>query len=208
MEWRMVGDYVKNCNCAPGCPCDFWAPPTHHTCEGMCAMRIREGAFDTTRLDGLIWAATYHWPGPLHEGRGTMQPFVDARASEAQRNALLTIMSGQAGNAWFQVLASVVTTFHPPQFVPIEFDFDLENRRARVAIAGQFETVSTPIVNLATGDQHRVRVDMPNGMEYFSPEIAATAVLKSTGMIAFDCHASHSSLATVEHTQNGLVRTM
>jgi hypothetical protein len=47
---------------------------------------------------------------------------------------------------------------------------------------------------------------MPNGMEYFSPEIATTAVLRSSGLIAFDCKDAHSSLATVEHTQNGLVR--
>jgi hypothetical protein len=206
-EWRMAGDYVKNCNCAPGCPCDFWASPTHHACEGMCAMRIREGYFGDTRLDGLSWAATYHWPGPLHEGNGTLQPFVDARATEAQRTALLTIMSGQAGNAWFQVLASVVSTVHPPRFAAIAFDFDLAQRRARVAIDGEFETVTTPIINIATGDTHRVRIDMPNGMEYFLPEIATTAVLKSTGTITFDCPASHSSLATVEHTHNGLVRS-
>jgi hypothetical protein len=204
-DWRMAGEYVKNCSCAPGCPCDFWAPPTRHKCEGMCAMRVREGHFGDTRLDGLIWAATYHWPGPLHEGNGTLQPFVDVRANEAQRTALLTIMSGQAGNAWFEVLASVVSTIHPPQFVPIEFEFDLENRRARVAIKSQFETVSTPIINIATGDTHRIRVQMPNGMEYFTPEIATTAVLKSTGLIPFDCPAAHSSLAKVEHTQNGLV---
>jgi hypothetical protein len=43
-------------------------------------------------------------------------------------------------------------------------------------------------------------------MEYFAPEIATAAVLRSTGLISFDCKATHSSLATVEHTHNGLVR--
>jgi hypothetical protein len=204
-DWRMKGEYVKNCSCAAGCPCDFWAAPTHHYCTGMLGMRVNEGHFDKTRLDGVVWAVTYHWPGPLHEGNGTLQPFIDSRTNEAQRNALLTILSGKVGNAWFEVVASIVTTIHEPQFVPIEFDFDLNKRRARVAIAGQFETRSGPIRNIVTGDEHRVLVDMPNGMEYSHPEIASAEVLRSTGKIAFDCPGAHSSLAAVEHTHKGLV---
>ena len=205
IRWRMKGQYLKNCNCAPGCPCDFWAPPTHHKCEGMCAMRIESGQFENTRLDGLIFAATYYWPGPLHEGSGTMQPYVLESADARQREALLTIMSGKAGNAWFEVLASLVSTIHEPKFVPIRFDFDLEGRRARVSIPGELEPVTEPSRNAATGDELRIRVDLPRGMEYFRPEIATAKVLRGTGRIRFDCPQAHSSLATVEHTQDGLV---
>src|SRR6266581_3067089 len=56
VEWQMAGEYLKNCSCAPGCPCDFWAAPTHHLCEGMCGMLIKQGHFGKTRLDGLKWA--------------------------------------------------------------------------------------------------------------------------------------------------------
>ena len=111
-EWLLKGEYVKNCNCAPGCPCDFWAPPTHHKCEGMVAMRITKGHFGSVSLDGLIFAAAANWPGPLHEGKGTLQPYVLDKATEDQRNALLTIMSGKAGNAWFEVLASTIPDEH------------------------------------------------------------------------------------------------
>jgi hypothetical protein len=34
-DWRLEGPYMKNCNCDPGCPCDFNADPTHHACEGV-----------------------------------------------------------------------------------------------------------------------------------------------------------------------------
>jgi hypothetical protein len=204
-DWSMKGQYVKNCSCAPGCPCDFWAPPTLTRCEGMCAMKIEQGHFGATPLDDLTWAASYHWPGPLHEGNGTLQPYILDTATEAQRTALLTILSGQAGNAWFEVLASVVSTVLAPQFVPIEFSFDLEARTAAVRIPDQMETISTPILNAATGETHRIRVDMPAGMEYFRPEIATTKVLKGTGKIKYDCPAGHSSLANVHHTDKGLV---
>ena len=82
----------------------------------MAAMNIQRGHFDKVKLDGLRWLVTYRWPGPLHEGNGTFQAYVDERATEEQRTALLTIMSGKAGNAWFQVLASVVSTILKPKF--------------------------------------------------------------------------------------------
>ena len=28
-DWRLKGEWMKNCNCAYGCPCDFNAPPTN-----------------------------------------------------------------------------------------------------------------------------------------------------------------------------------
>ena len=206
VEWMMRGEYIKNCNCAPGCPCDFWAAPTHHKCTGMCAMRIERGYFGTTALDGLIWAGSYFWPGPLHEGHGTFQPYVDERATAAQREALLTIMSGQAGNPWFEVLASVVSTLLEPKFVPIQFEFDLSRRHAQVVVPGEMETITEAIANIATGDTHRILVEMPEGMEYFRPEIATTKVLRGTGAITYDCPGAHSSLAVIEQRHTGLVR--
>lgn len=206
-EWLMKGEYVKNCNCAPGCPCDFWAAPTHHECTGMFAMRIHEGHFGPTKLDGIVWAGTYYWPGPLHEGNGTLQPYISDQSTAQQREALLTIMSGQAGNAWFEVVASIVSTVLEPKFVPIEFDFDLAKRYCRVVIKNEFETTSEPITNIATGDTHHILVEMPQGMEYFRPEIATTKILKGVGAIKFDCPGAHSSLAIVEQRHTGLVRS-
>ncbi len=39
-DWYMEGAWFKNCNCDPGCPCDFNQFPTHDHCEGAVAMRI------------------------------------------------------------------------------------------------------------------------------------------------------------------------
>ena len=206
-EWMMRGEYLKNCNCAPGCPCDFWAAPTRHACTGMFAMRIRQGHFGPTRLDGIIWAGTYYWPGPLHEGNGTLQPYILDTSTSGQREALLTILSGKAGNAWFEVVASLTATVLEPKFVPIAFDFDLATRHAHVSIPGELETISEPIKNIATGDLHRILVEIPQGMEYFRAETATTKVLKGTGTIKFDCAGHHSSLAIVEQRQTGLVRS-
>ena len=82
-DWRLEGEWMKNCNCAFGCPCDFNAPPTHGSCKGMVAMRITKGHFEGTNLGGLVFAATVDFPGALHEGNGQMQPIIYERASGA-----------------------------------------------------------------------------------------------------------------------------
>ena len=167
-------------------------------------MCISEGNFGTVKLDGLSWVVVYSWPGALHEGNGAVQPFIDKRTSEEQRNALPTILSGQGGNAWFEVLASVVTTIHEPQFVPITWQFDKTRRKARVSVPGFVETESLPLKIPATNEEQHVFVRMPNGMEYKEYAVAQCTILKGTGPVKFDYTGRHSSLADVEHTDKGL----
>src|SRR5690349_15470195 len=94
-DWRLEGDWIKNCNCAFGCPCDFNAPPTQGSCKGLVGMRITKGHFGPTKLDGLAFAAVVDFPGALHEGNGTMQVIVDERATPEQREALFNVLSGK-----------------------------------------------------------------------------------------------------------------
>jgi len=204
-EWLLKAEYVKNCNCAPGCPCDFWAPPTHGPCQGMMAFHVLHGNYGKTKFDGVIFGGTYHWPAALHLGNGTLQPYLQDKSTPDQRDALLTIMSGKAGNAWFEVLASVVSKVLEPKFVPMAFDFDLEKRRAHIKFGDEVLATTEPLHDIALNKEHRIRLEMPNGMEYKHPEIATVSVLRSTGAIAFDCAKAHSSLAMVEQTHRGLI---
>jgi hypothetical protein len=205
VTWRMKGQYIKNCNCIATCPCDTVGfPYPDKGCVGMAGMQIVQGNFGTVKLDGLSWVVIYAWPGALHEGNGAVQPILDKKATEEQRTALLTILSGQAGDAWFEVLASIVATVHEPQFVPITWEFDKAKRRARVSISGFLETVSAPLKIPATGDEQEVIVRMPNGMEYREFYVAQSVVLKGTGVLQFDFKNTHSSLADVEHSNKGL----
>jgi hypothetical protein len=205
ITWKMKGMYTKSCNCAYGCPCDFWDRPTKGFCTGMLGMHIKEGHFGKTPLSGLSFAAVYNFPGALHEGNGSLQPYVDERANADQRNALLTIMSGKAGNPWFEVVSSLLTTIHPPLFVPIHFEMDIKKLTAKVHIPGHLETVVEPIKNIATGGTHRIQVVLPEGMEYKMAETAAAVVNRAMGKIPYDFPNGHSSLAEVEHTQTGIV---
>ena len=98
-SWQMKSPYFKSCNCAPGCPCHFMSPPTQGPCEGFLGMRVDEGSFDGVSLDGAKWCVAYHWPGPLHEGNGSVKPYFDPSVTEEQMNALGQILTGQAGGS-------------------------------------------------------------------------------------------------------------
>jgi hypothetical protein len=205
VKWRMRGQYMKNCNCIATCPCDTTGfPYPDKGCEGMAGMHIIEGNFGKVKLSGLNWAVVYSWPGALHEGNGSVQPYIDKKANEEQRTALLTILSGKAGDAWFEILASIVTAVHEPQFVPIVWEFNKKKRTARVSIPGFLETQVAPLKVPATGDEQQVIVRMPGGMEYKEFQVAQSVVLKGMGAVKFDYKNTHSSLADVEHTHKGL----
>jgi hypothetical protein len=204
-NWRLEGEWIKNCNCAFGCPCDFNARPTHGECKGLLGMRIARGHFEDTNLDGLTFIVTVQWPGPLHEGNGQAQPIIDERATPEQRDALFNIMSGKhsAEGTLFHIFSLIITKMHEPIFAPVEFQFDKENRTARLAFSGVLETEVEPIKNPVTGAAHRIRVVMPEGFEHLEGEIAS-ADIRSTGAIRFETKGTHSTLAHVVQTPQGV----
>ena len=204
-EWRLEGDWIKNCNCAFGCPCDFNAPPTHGDCKGIMGMRIRQGRFGDVSLDGLAFVVVLEFPGALHEGNGTIQPIVEARADSRQREALFAILSGQHSDegTLFHIVSLIVSRMLDPVFAPIDFDFDLDGRTARVSIPGILETETQPIRNPVSGAPHRIQVLMPEGFEHRTAEIAS-ARIDSTGGLRFTISEGHSSLARVEQTPAGV----
>lgn len=172
--WTIRALEFSNCNCSYGCPCQFNGLPTHGHCSAVVAFRIDEGHHGTTRLDGLKVAGMFAWPGAIHEGHGEAALIIDKNATEPQREALLRILSGQdtePGATIFNVFASTLETVHPPIFADINFEVDIESRRARLAVPGYVESRGEPIVNPVTMAEHRIRIDSPNGFEFRLAEI-------------------------------------
>lgn len=207
LEWEIKGPALNNCNCDYGCPCQFNALPTHGNCHAIGAMHIERGRFGDTDLSGLNWASTFQWPGPVHMGQGSCQVFVDERADDAQRQALVTILSGQEaaeGLSVFQVFASTLETIHPPQFVPVTVDVDIENRTGRVSVPGLVDTRAEPIRNPVTGEPQRVGVAMPGGFEYKFAEYGS-GTTRTQNAVALDLENSHAHFCTYHFTQDGIV---
>jgi hypothetical protein len=171
MPWRIVADQTGTCNCAWGCPCQFNALPTYGRCEALVALRIREGHYGDTKLDGLTYAAAYWWPGAVHEGNGILQLAIDERATPEQRTALLNITSGKEGGTLFEIFSSVVSTTLDPIYVPIDLSSDRDKRVAHLKVPGLGEFRVEPIRNPVTGEEHRAIISLPNGFEYKEAEM-------------------------------------
>lgn len=170
--WRIVAEEVGTCNCAWGCPCQFNALPTTGRCEALVAVRIREGHYGKTQLGGVTYAMAYWWPGAVHEGNGIVQLAVDEKATPDQRTAVLNITSGKEGGTMFEIFASVVSQALDPIYVPIQLESDYDKRVARLNVPGLGEFRAEPIRNPVTGEEHRARIQLPDGFEYKVAEMA------------------------------------
>ena len=208
VEWYVEGIEFGSCNCDYGCPCQFESRrPTHGHCRGFEVVRIDQGRFGDVPLGGLCAALIYAWPGPVYEGNGEMQAIIDERADPAQRQALATILHGgetqDAATHWW-VYHAMSSTVHEPIFKPIEFEVDVDKRRARVVIPGILESSGCPIRSPATGDEHRVRIDIPGGIEFELAEIGS-ATTKASGAIALDLDDTYGQFNVLRHSGTGVV---
>jgi len=207
VTWTIHGREFANCNCNYGCPCQFNALPTHGHCCAVVGIQIDRGHHGKTKLDGLRLAGIFRWPGPIHMGSGEAQPIVDSRADDAQRDALLRIMSGQdtkPGATMFNVFASMLTTVHPPVFTGIDFAVDVEKRRAHLKVKDYIDQRGEPIVNPVTGAEFRGRIDLPNGFEYTIAEMGR-GWSKTQGPIQLDLADSYGQFAELHLNQDGVI---
>lgn len=206
-DWYVEGTEFGNCNCTYGCPCQFEALPSHGDCCGFEVVHIDKGRFGDIVLDGLNAAMTYAWPGPIFEGKGEMQVIIDERANPGQREALRKILHGEdtdEGATHWWVYHAMSEKVHPPLFKPIRFEVDLEARTARVVIPGVLESVGAPIKSPSTGQPHRVRINIPSGIEFEVAEIGSAST-KTTAAIRLDLKETYGQFNRLRHSGTGVV---
>lgn len=206
--WEIEGVELVNCNCAYGCPCQFNALPTHGHCQAAGAIEIHRGHHGDVSLDGTRIAFIFQWPGPIHEGGGKCQPIVDESADEAQRMALLKIMSGEdsePGRTMFNVFASTLDQVFDPAFRKIAMTVDVDERRGSIHVDGFIDTAGEPIRNPVTGQPHRARIDLPNGFEYSLAEIGSAST-QTEGPIALSLKDSYGQFARLHLSGQGPIR--
>jgi hypothetical protein len=206
--WEISGRELVNCSCEYGCNCQFNALPDKGYCHAVAGIEIDKGHYGQIRLDGLRVAAIFKWPGAVHEGNGECIAFVDQKADEDQRGALLKIMTGQDTAPFatmFAVYASTVTKMHDPVFTSIELALDIDGRRGRIFVEDYIETVGEPIRNKVTGAEARAQIVLPNGFEYAVAEIGS-ASSRTKGPVVFETKDSYGQFAHLHLNNNGVVR--
>jgi hypothetical protein len=102
MSWRISGSYFESCNCDPICPCRKidGAPggrSTHGECLGVLSWLIEKGEADGVGLDGLPVAMATRYSDDEEGSPWSWILYVDANATEEQREAIEAIYSGRLG---------------------------------------------------------------------------------------------------------------
>jgi hypothetical protein len=133
------------------------------------------------------------------------QPILDERADAAQRDALFYILSGedQPAGTMFQIFSIIIETIKDPLFAKIDFEWDLDRRRARVEVTDVVRAHSEPIRNPVTDREEQMILVLPKGWVFHEAE-NASGFAKGMGAIKFDLRGRHSSLAHIAWNQNGL----
>lgn len=207
VDWMIRGPKIASCNCDYGCPCEFNGRPTNPVCEGLEAHLIEEGWFGDVRLDGLIIGARYRWPGPVHEGKGVVQGFISAHATEAQREALFQILEGkeQEPTTPFAIYGSTIETEYDPIFADIEFECDVEARTGRFRVPGAMEMSLEPIRNPVTGKPHRAQIRLAEGFEFRTAEMASGTFRAEHEDLAMEHAAVYGFLTEVAYGPSGVI---
>lgn len=206
--WEIKGRELVNCTCEYGCNCQFNALPDKGHCHAVAGIAIDEGHYGDTRLDGLSIGAIFKWPGAIHEGNGEAIAFVDRRASEAQRDALLKIMTGQDTAPFatmFAVYASTVTTMHPPVFTDLQIEIDVDARTGRVVVPDYVEMTGRPLRNAVSGAESRAQIVLPAGFEYAVAEIGS-ASSRTGGPVRVEIEDKYGQFAHLHLNNHGVVR--
>jgi|TARA_B110000263_G_scaffold220920_1_gene209070 hypothetical protein len=184
------------------------APPTNGDCDGVIGFQIDEGHYGDVNLDGVIVAVAFYFPRAIHHGGGHMQPIFRPETTEAQREAMFAVMSGegQPAGTMFQIFSTIIETIHTPQFLPIEFEWDVAKRRGRIHVPDFLSATTEPIRNPVTNEEVQIRTVLPDGWVFYEAEVGS-GTAKSTGDIKFDYSQRHSSLATFAFNNNGMAHT-
>jgi hypothetical protein len=195
MAWRIKAKYYEACNCELGCPCNMSGFPSHGNCEGVVGAQITEGERDGVDLTGAKFAGAVKWPGAIHEGNGVMVLFVDA--PDAQRDALMPILTAEDPGLPWEILTATITEVHGPFFETIDIVDAKNDSVVKVGdkLEVRFESFKDPI----DGSPHEVHMWLPNGFIFKDGLIGTTSVnrLNADG-VTFDHAGKNAYYSEVE----------
>lgn len=122
--WTVSGQYYETCNCDFVCPCvpgQLAVRPSKGDCQFAMAFQIERGSFGSVKLDGLAFIVLGLTPEEMGKGNWSVGVITDARATAEQKDAIVTIASGQAGGP-MAALSPLIGKFLGAESAPITFD--------------------------------------------------------------------------------------
>jgi hypothetical protein len=141
MGYLLEGDLLEVCNCNVLCPCWIGEDPDNGSCDASLAYVIRRGDVDGVDVGGLVVASTARIPGNVLAGNIVQKLYIDARADDAQAEALTELMLGRRGGP-FAEMAELVSETLSVERVPIAYS--ISEGEGRYRIEGVLEAAMSP----------------------------------------------------------------
>lgn len=200
-KWTLSGSIIGACNCDWGCPCNFDVGPSKGYCDGLYVFAVREGHYGNTSLNGLKFALAGHWPGPVHQGNGTVRIILDDRATTEQRAAIETLSNGGGVGLPWDIFAAVTGTRLPTVYAPIEVK--LAGMQTEVKIGGgeMYDLALSRIKNPVTGAEEELYLDKPTGFTAKRTELGMSTVARlATDGLAYDNSGQYAEIGQFEYS--------
>ena len=120
MAYSLEGTLLEVCNCNVLCPCWIGEDPDSGTCDTVVAYHFDKGAVDGVDVSGHTLALLAHVPGNILKGNWKVAVYIDDKASEAQKQAIVDVWTGKKGGPVAD-LAGLVGEVVAVEQAPISF---------------------------------------------------------------------------------------
>jgi hypothetical protein len=153
MAYELRGTYMESCNCEVACPCgasNLALPATNDRCQVLLAFHVDEGQVDGVDMADTTAALLADTPAQMAEGGWRVGMFLDASASDDQREKLAAVLGGELGGppAMFQSLIGEMLGAEVA-----DIDFRDDGRRHTVQIG---DAIDVEIEDFAAADEGTV----------------------------------------------------
>jgi hypothetical protein len=196
-SWSLAGTVLIACNCEHGCPCNFNARPSHGFCEGGWTWIVERGRREELELDGLCFSLYCAWPGAIHEGGGKGVAFVDERADEARREAVATLVTGEAGVGPWAVTGWTYELIEPPR--PVRFELELAGIETRLQVGDALELELEPIRNPVTQAEVHPSIVLPEGIVTSRADLGSSKVFRLRDGLAYDHSGKYGAVGEFDY---------
>src|SRR5690242_14634243 len=139
MAWQLSGQYFETCSCDVLCPCitsQATAMPTQGHCDAVLAFHIERGTSDGVDLAGLTAVVALQADGPMANGQGRREIYLDAAADGRQHEALEAIFTGRSGGPP-EAIGGLVPELLGVHSARIEFGIEGETRTLKIEGFGE-----------------------------------------------------------------------
>lgn len=134
-QYIIRGEEAEACECESVCPCVWTKDVTFQECRSVLVWKVEQGSYGNVDLGGTAFAVALTRSGKniiqsMGKWEGTI--YVDDRASEEQKKAIVAILSGKWGKAFAKI---------DVKSSRIEFRMDGERREATIGTVAVVKAV-------------------------------------------------------------------